>query len=164
MRIREIRRETPDAVCIAFDVPDALKESFAYTPGQFLTLRAKLGGEEVRRCYSICAGLDDGELAVAVRHVPQGLFSHHANAALRVGDTVEVMALSSPAPVKPMMDSVAKMMHIEKIVDNTASRLLYQNAPTKGPDGKQITGWVVKVTPAVLVAESRFPSRSYWVY
>jgi hypothetical protein len=61
------------------------------------------------------------------------------------GDTVEVMALSSPAPVKPMMDSVAKMMHIEKLVDNTSSRLFYQNAPTKGHDGKQITGWVVKV-------------------
>jgi hypothetical protein len=61
------------------------------------------------------------------------------------GDTVQVMALSSPAPVKPIMDSVAKMMHIEKLVDNTPSRLLYQNAPTKGHDGNQITGWVVKV-------------------
>ncbi len=86
-----MRRETADAVCIVFNVPDALKEIFAYSPGQFLTLRASLGGEEVRRCYSICAGPDDGELAVAVKHVPQGLFSHHANTALRVGDTIEVM-------------------------------------------------------------------------
>ncbi len=86
-----MRRESADAVCITFDVPDALKESFVYTPGQFLTLRTTLGGEEVRRCYSICTGLDDAELAVAVKHVPEGLFSHHANTALHVGDIVEVM-------------------------------------------------------------------------
>ena len=89
--IRAVRRESADAVCITFDVPDDLKESFAYTAGQFLTLRAALGGAEVRRCYSICTGLDDRELAVAVKHVPQGLFSHHANTALNVGDVIEVM-------------------------------------------------------------------------
>jgi ring-1,2-phenylacetyl-CoA epoxidase subunit PaaE len=91
LRIRALRRETADAVCIVFDVPDTLKGAFAHTPGQFLTLRATLGGAEVRRCYSICAGLDDGELAVAVKHVPQGVFSHHANTALRAGDVIEVM-------------------------------------------------------------------------
>lgn len=61
------------------------------------------------------------------------------------GDTVEVQILSSPAPVKPIMESVAKMMHIEKLIDNTAARLFYREAPTKGPDGKQLTGWTVKV-------------------
>ncbi len=103
LRIRAVRRETNDAVCIGFDVPDALKEIFAYAPGQFLTLCTSLGGAEVRRCYSICAGLDDGELAVAVKHMPQGLFSHHANTALRVGDAIEVMPPEGRfgAPVEP---------------------------------------------------------------
>lgn len=91
LRIREVRRETADAVCIVFDVPDSLRETFAFTPGQFLTLRTTLAGEEIRRCYSICSGLDDGELSVAVKHVPEGLFSHHANTALAAGDTIEVM-------------------------------------------------------------------------
>jgi ring-1,2-phenylacetyl-CoA epoxidase subunit PaaE len=86
-----VRRETADAVCITFDVPGSLGEAFAFTPGQFLTLRTRLAGEEIRRCYSICSGLDDGELAVAVKHVPEGLFSHHANTALRPGDAIEVM-------------------------------------------------------------------------
>ena len=89
LRIRAVRRETADAVSIVFEVPEELRNVFDYTPGQFLTLRATLDGDEVRRCYSICAGLDDGELAVAVKHVPQGLFSHHANTALRVGDAIE---------------------------------------------------------------------------
>jgi ring-1,2-phenylacetyl-CoA epoxidase subunit PaaE len=91
LRIRAVRRETADAVCIVFDVPDPLRETFTYVPGQFLTLRATLAGEEIRRCYSICSGLDDDELAVAVKHVPEGLFSHYANTALGAGDTIEVM-------------------------------------------------------------------------
>jgi ring-1,2-phenylacetyl-CoA epoxidase subunit PaaE len=91
LRIADRRQETDEAVSLAFEIPEALRGDFAFRPGQYLTLRAMLGGEEVRRAYSICAGLDDGELRVAVKHVPGGVFSAHANMALQVGDTVEVM-------------------------------------------------------------------------
>jgi ring-1,2-phenylacetyl-CoA epoxidase subunit PaaE len=91
LRIRDVQRETPDAVSIAFEVPEHFRDLFRYAPGQFLTLRARLGGVEVRRSYSICSGLDDAELRVAVKHVPDGVFSHHANTALEAGNTVEVM-------------------------------------------------------------------------
>ncbi len=91
LRIADRRQETDEAVSLAFAIPEALRGDFAFRPGQYLTLRATLGGEEVRRAYSICAGLDDGELRVAVKHVPGGAFSGHANSALRVGDTLEVM-------------------------------------------------------------------------
>ena len=91
LRIADIRRETPDCVSIAFAVPDTLRPAFQYTPGQYLTLRATLDGAEQRRCYSICSGVDDGEWRVAIKHVPGGVFSGHANAALQVGDTLDVM-------------------------------------------------------------------------
>ncbi|MCW3476970.1 1,2-phenylacetyl-CoA epoxidase subunit PaaE [Limobrevibacterium gyesilva] len=91
LRVADVRRETPDTVSIAFDVPSALRDAFSYAPGQYLTLRTRLGGEEVRRSYSICAGLDDNELRVAIKRVPQGAFSQHANTALRAGDTIDVM-------------------------------------------------------------------------
>jgi ring-1,2-phenylacetyl-CoA epoxidase subunit PaaE len=91
LRIADRRQETDEAVSLAFAIPEALREDFAFRPGQYLTLRAVIGGEEVRRAYSICAGVDDGELRVAVKHVPGGAFSGHANSALRVGDTLEVM-------------------------------------------------------------------------
>ncbi len=91
LRIAEIRRETEDAVSLLFEIPEALRQDFAFRPGQYLTLRTTLGGEDLRRAYSICAGLDDGELRVAVKHVPDGAFSAHANTALREGDTLEVM-------------------------------------------------------------------------
>jgi len=72
-------------------VPDALRAAYRYTPGQYLTLRATIDGEEVRRSYSICSGLDDGELRVAIKRVPGGVFSTWANDTLHEGDAVSVM-------------------------------------------------------------------------
>ncbi|HVC63287.1 MAG TPA: 1,2-phenylacetyl-CoA epoxidase subunit PaaE [Acetobacteraceae bacterium] len=91
LHIASLRRETEDAVSLAFTVPDALRAAYRYTPGQYLTLRATIDGAEVRRSYSICSGLDDGELRVAIKRVPGGVFSTWANAALRAGDAVSVM-------------------------------------------------------------------------
>ena len=91
LRIADRRQETDDAVSLAFAIPEPLRATFAFRPGQYLTLRATIEGAEVRRPYSICAGLDDGELRVAIRHVPGGAFSHHACTAVASGDTLEVM-------------------------------------------------------------------------
>jgi ring-1,2-phenylacetyl-CoA epoxidase subunit PaaE len=91
LKIRDIRRETPDAVSIAFDLPDDLRSAYAFRPGQYLTLRSAFDGEEVRRSYSICSGLDDGELRVAIKRIAGGLYSAYANEDLRPGDTIEVM-------------------------------------------------------------------------
>ena len=61
------------------------------------------------------------------------------------GDTVEVQVLSSPAPVKPIMESVGKMMDIDRFIDNTPARVFYAGKPLKGIDGKMTVGWTVKV-------------------
>lgn len=89
--VRDVKRETAHAVSIAFDVPPELAGAFAYTPGQYLTLRTTIDGEEVRRSYSICSGPGDGELRVAVKQVDDGLFSRWANAHLHRGDRIDVM-------------------------------------------------------------------------
>lgn len=89
--VKEVRRETRDAVSIAFEVPEALHEAFQFTQGQYLTLRHELAGEEVRRSYSICTGIHEGEIRVAVKLVPGGAFSTFANESLKVGDTLDVM-------------------------------------------------------------------------
>ena len=91
LRIADVRRETPDAISVGFDVPEALCGDYGFRPGQYLTLRATLDGEEMRRSYSICSGLDDGELRVAIRRNPGGTFSNWANDALRAGDAIDVM-------------------------------------------------------------------------
>jgi ring-1,2-phenylacetyl-CoA epoxidase subunit PaaE len=91
LRIADIRRETPDAVSIALAVPEDLRETFGFACGQYLTLRTNLDGEEVRRSYSICSGLDDGEIRIAVKRVEGGRFSGFALAGLAAGDAIEVM-------------------------------------------------------------------------
>jgi len=91
LRIREVRRETPECVSLAFDVPAGLAAEYRFVQGQHLNLRATLDGEEVRRSYSICSGTDDGELRVAIKRVPGGRFSAWANERLAAGDTIDVM-------------------------------------------------------------------------
>ena len=91
LTIAEVRRETPDAISVRFDVPDHLVADYKFTQGQHLTLKASPNGEEVRRSYSICAGADDGVLRVAIKRVPGGLFSTWAAEKLHCGQTLEVL-------------------------------------------------------------------------
>ncbi len=87
--ISEVRQEGADAVALVFEVPQELVQAFAYVPGQYLTLRADIGGEDVRRSYSIASG-SNGALCVGVRQVEGGLFSTYAQN-LKTGDRVQVM-------------------------------------------------------------------------
>ncbi len=91
LTIGQVRRETPDAVSLSFNVPPDLAEEYRFVQGQHLTLRTVLDGEELRRSYSICSGVDDGELRVAIKRVPAGRFSNWANEHLRSGDRIDVM-------------------------------------------------------------------------
>ncbi|MGE0483605.1 MAG: 1,2-phenylacetyl-CoA epoxidase subunit PaaE [Gammaproteobacteria bacterium] len=91
LTVSRLRRLTDDAICLSFEVPGALQERFRFKHGQYLTLRHEIGGEEVRRSYSICSGIDDGALEVAIKAVPGGRFSTFANEHLAVGDVVEAM-------------------------------------------------------------------------
>lgn len=91
LAIADLRRETPDAISLSFAVPAALARDYSFAPGQYLTLRTQIEGEEVRRSYSICTAPDDGELRIAVKRVNGGAFSNWAMEALKVGDELEVM-------------------------------------------------------------------------
>ena len=91
LKIADVRRETPEAVSIAFSVPRELAEAYRFTPGQHVTMRTKIDGAEVRRSYSICVSPDDGELRVAVKKVDGGVFSTLANSSIKVGDEIDVM-------------------------------------------------------------------------
>ena len=89
--VKDIRRETSDCVSIAFSIPAELKKIFQYKQGQYITVRAKINEEEVRRSYSVCSSPLDNELRVAVKKVSQGIFSTYANEALKTGDSLDVM-------------------------------------------------------------------------
>jgi ring-1,2-phenylacetyl-CoA epoxidase subunit PaaE len=91
LTIADIRKETPDCISIAFQVPDDLKTSYLFKQGQNLTLRTVMNGEEIRRSYSICSSPMDNELRVAIKEAPYGKFSTWANSSLKKGDVLEVM-------------------------------------------------------------------------
>jgi ring-1,2-phenylacetyl-CoA epoxidase subunit PaaE len=91
LAVDDLRRETPDAVSLTFAIPDQLKDDYRFSPGQYLTLRATMDGEEVRRSYSICSGPQDGELRIAVKRVDGGAFSSWVTDELKRGDEIEVM-------------------------------------------------------------------------
>ena len=91
LRIAEVRRETVEAVTLEFEVPASLAREYAFVQGQHVTLRTRIDGAEVRRSYSICAGVDDGRLRVAIKRVAGGKFSTWANAELRSGTALDVL-------------------------------------------------------------------------
>lgn len=90
LTIKEIQKETDNAVTINFEVPDNLKDTFLFKSGQYITLKTTLNGKEVRRDYSLCVSPKSNELKVAVKEVTDGTFSSYANKELKVGDVLEV--------------------------------------------------------------------------
>ncbi len=90
LKVKEIIRETPEAVSISFEIPDDLRDTFKFKAGQYITIKTKIKGEEIRRSYSLCSAPDSEEFKVTVKEVPEGLFSVIANNNLKSGDILDV--------------------------------------------------------------------------
>ncbi len=92
--VKRVSPEAAGAVAITFAIPEAERERFAFEPGQFLTLRATIDGQDVRRNYSISSPRSrlarNGELEIGIRPVEGGLFSNWAARAIKAGDTLQV--------------------------------------------------------------------------
>jgi ring-1,2-phenylacetyl-CoA epoxidase subunit PaaE len=91
LKVSKVERETRDAIVVTFAVPPELKETFRFSQGQHLTLRAAIGGDDVRRSYSICSAVQDNVLRVAIKRAAGGAFSTWANDTLTPGATVDAM-------------------------------------------------------------------------
>jgi ring-1,2-phenylacetyl-CoA epoxidase subunit PaaE len=104
LTIKDIRRETPQAVSIAFDVPAVLKEDYKFVAGQYINLKTQFEGQEIRKAYSICSAPDSGELRVAIKAVRNGGFSVFANEKLAVGDKIEVGTPEGKFTFEPKSD------------------------------------------------------------
>ena len=92
-----VTRVTPEAagaVAVSFAIPPELRSLYGFTPGQFLTLKATIAGEAVRRSYSICSSTQrlaaDHDIEVGIKPVEGGVFSNWATQ-LQPGDTLDVM-------------------------------------------------------------------------
>ncbi len=141
--IKEVRRETPEAISISLEIPETLRARFAWKPGQHVTLRTTLGGEEQRRTYSICSDPHDNGLQIAIKRVAGGHFSIWANSTLTAGQHLEVMpptgrftlpasdgkprhilAIAAGAGITPI---IAMVQHALGLEPETAVTLIYGN-------------------------------------
>lgn len=105
LTVKEVRQETDDSVSIAFEIPVEMQESYHYTSGQYLTLRATINGEDVRRSYSLCSSPHENEWRVAVKQVEGGKFSTYANETLKAGDTLDVMTPMGNFSIEPELSN-----------------------------------------------------------
>ena len=107
LTVVDVERLTDDAVAVTFEVPFELGDEFAFQPGQHLTVRATIGGDDVRQSYSICQSLGapgrSNTRRVAVARVPEGRMSNWFNERVRPGDVVQVMTPlgSFTCPTRP---------------------------------------------------------------
>ena len=102
--IKEVKRETKDAVSILFNVPEELKADYTFVAGQYINLKLTLDGTEIRRAYSICSSPESGELRIAVKAVKDGAFSQFANTKLKAGDAIEVGKPEGKFTFEPQAD------------------------------------------------------------
>lgn len=134
LKVKDIRRETADAVSVAFDIPPQLQPEYQFKQGQYITLKLTVNGEEIRRSYSICTSpYSEKELRVAIKEVKDGRASTLINRSLKVGDTMEVMTpmgnfhsvlsgsnkksyvlFAGGSGITPMMSILKSVLYIEK--------------------------------------------------
>ena len=104
LSIKEIIKETADAVSILFNVPDELKSYYQFVAGQYVNLKVTLDGKEIRRAYSICSSPKSGELRISVKAIKNGFFSKFANEKLAVGNVIEVGTPEGKFTFEPKAD------------------------------------------------------------
>ncbi|HFS66635.1 MAG TPA: ferredoxin--NADP reductase [Flavobacteriia bacterium] len=88
--VKNIIKETDKAVSIAFAIPAEIKDKFQYIAGQYITIKTKINGEEIRRAYSICTAPNSGEIRIVVKEIENGTFSVYANRNLKDGAILEI--------------------------------------------------------------------------
>jgi ring-1,2-phenylacetyl-CoA epoxidase subunit PaaE len=105
LQVSAIKRETPTCVSVAFTIPKSLEADFSFEAGQYFTFKKTIGNQEIRRSYSLCSAPNENEWRVAIKQIPDGVFSSYANQELRVGDTLEVLAPMGNFKFTPRQDA-----------------------------------------------------------
>ncbi|MFT5349903.1 MAG: ring-1,2-phenylacetyl-CoA epoxidase subunit PaaE, partial [Gammaproteobacteria bacterium] len=147
LSVVQVRPETDSSICVTFDVPDELRETFRFKQGQFLTMKAQINDEEVRRSYSICSGVQEGQMKVGIKRVNGGRFSNYANDNFKIGHKVDVMPpqgnfytvldpanennymfIAAGSGITPILSNIKTVLHEEP---KSRVTLLYGNLRSK---------------------------------
>lgn len=143
IKVKDIKRETSEAVSVAFEIPAQQQPEYQFKQGQYITLKLNINGEEIRRSYSICSSPYEKELRVAVKEVAGGKASTFINRELKIGANMEVMTpmgsfysvlsgankkkyilFAGGSGITPMMSIIKSVLYVEKQSNIT---LIYAN-------------------------------------
>ncbi len=143
LKVKDIKRETAEAVSVAFEIPPQQQPEYQFKQGQYITLKMTIGGEEIRRSYSLCSSPYEKELRVAVKAVKGGKMSTYINSELKVGTSIDVMTpmgsfysvlsggnkknyllFAGGSGITPMMSIIKSVLYVEK---QSSITLIYAN-------------------------------------
>ena len=137
-----VERLTSQSVVISLDVNNDLSPSYAYLPGQYISLELEINGNKVRRSYSICSSPTSGLLQVGIKEVPNGIFSTYVNRKIKKGDEIKagipegrfifdsknnsipIMAVAAGSGITPIMSILRSFLDS---TSNTPFTLIYGN-------------------------------------
>ncbi|GAA4228300.1 phenylacetate-CoA oxygenase/reductase subunit PaaK [Actinomadura meridiana] len=127
-------------------MPPPLADDYDFRPGQFLTLRRLVDGQEERRSYSICAPAGAAP-RIGVREIPDGLFSSWLVHEVRPGDVIEVLPPSGTFVLDPIKDAhhvlIAAGSGITPVLSIAASALAEPGARVTILYGNRSSGTVM---------------------
>jgi ring-1,2-phenylacetyl-CoA epoxidase subunit PaaE len=169
LTVAQVTPETDNAIKVSFAISDALRDTFNYKQGQYLTLESDIEGEAVRRSYSICSGVNDEAMQVAIKRVEGGVYSNYANDNLSPGDTVNVMPpqgsfytdldagnslnylfIASGSGITPVVSNIKTILETEP---DSRVTLLYSNQRTN----------TIMFRETLSFLKNRYMSRFHWV-
>jgi ring-1,2-phenylacetyl-CoA epoxidase subunit PaaE len=90
LRVKEVIRETPDAITIVFEHPE--KDPLPYKAGQYITCICEFDGKEERRCYSLNTSPHGEDLpAITIKKDPEGKVSNFLFDHIKAGDVIKTL-------------------------------------------------------------------------
>ena len=165
LKVADVRAEGSDALCIAFEVPESLREAYRFHPGQHIGVRAQVGGQELRRTYSICSGADDSHLRIGVRLHDNGVMSQYLANQLRAGDSLDVLTPTGRFFAEPRPSAARTYCAFAGGSGITPILGIVRNLLATEPDSRFTLFYSNRATATVMFAEEllglkdRYPTR-----
>jgi ring-1,2-phenylacetyl-CoA epoxidase subunit PaaE len=165
LKVADVHPEGSDALCISFAVPESLRESYRFLPGQHVGLRTHINGQEVRRTYSICSDADDRHLRIGVRVHDNGSMSQHLASQLRPGDSIDVLTPTGRFFVEPNPSAERTYCAFAGGSGITPILGIIKNLLAREPNSRFILFYSNRTTATIMFAEEllalkdRYPAR-----
>jgi len=122
LTVTKIEQNTRDSIVVTLIPEDSHEDTFTYLQGQHLTLRAMVNNQEMRRSYSICSGVQEQQLRIAIKQIADGAFSNWAAENLKVGYQIDSLVPTGNFRIE--LDSTARNRYVAFVVGSGITPIL----------------------------------------